>query len=309
MDFKLYKKRFLVTCICTVVLSVPVQAAQSFLIADNQTGSILQSNNQDRKLPIGSLAQIATAVVAIDWIRTTNTSFSNLAVVPPSATSSQSTVGLQVGDQISLRDLVYCMILSSDRIAADTIANYIGSQIPNPHRLAAIDNFVTQMNALARQLQMKRTLFLNPDGSDRQRGRQPFSTAMDVARLTRHAYLRPEFPFYASQAFRTINLTRNGQPLSLRIRNTNMLLGNNRIDGVKLGYSPRTGQGLVLTANRPPLSTRQGNFVTITPRRLIIILLGSSDSFNEGFALLQQGWTLYDEWAANGRLTQKAGFL
>lgn len=39
----------------------------------------------------------------------------------------------------------------------------------------------------------------------------------------------------------------------------------------------------------------------ITPRRLIVVVLGSSDRFTEGAALLERGWSLYDRWATAGR--------
>ena len=45
----------------------------------------------------------------------------------------------------------------------------------------------------------------------------------------------------------------------------------------------------------------QGTTTVITPRRLIVVVLGSSDRFTEGAALLERGWSLYDRWAAAGR--------
>ncbi len=299
----------LVISVLVVIASIPVRAAESFVVADSQTGHVLQSDKENRKLPIGSLAQLATALVALDWMRQTNQSSSTVVTVTSSSADSvKSTVSLQPGDSISLRDLLYCVILASDQVAANTLADYIGLRLP-ANGLTGKESFVSQMNALARQLGMTRTLFLNPDGSDRRGGRQPYSTAADVARLVRYAFARADYPFYVNQVSRVISLNRTGNPLSFRIRNTNTLLGNNRIDGAKIGFSPRAGQCLALTADRPSQTVRQGNVFLVAPRRLIIVLLGSSNGFSEGLALLQQGWTLYDQWVAAGRPIQERSAL
>ncbi len=299
-------QKTLVICIFAIGLSSSARSAQSFLVADQQTGAILKSDDQNNKLPIGDLTQLATSMVVLDCLRASN---QNLSVTTSVASVAiQSTVGLQAGDRISLRDLLYCVVLSSDRLAAYTLADFMGSNIPNPRGLSGKDNFVSQMNALASQLEMTRTRFTSPDGSD-QRRKPSYSTATDMGRLVRYAYARPEFPFYAEQASRVISLSRQGKPLSFRIRNTNSLLGKDRIDGAKAGFSSRIGQCLALTADRPSESARQGNLVMVTPRRLIIILLGSPNGFSEGLELLQQGWALYDQWAASGRPNQERNSL
>lgn len=303
-----FQRALAIAAVLAVFLGTSAQAAESFLVADNQTGHILQSSNENRKLPIGSLTQLATSLVALDWMRQASEASSTPVTVSPTAATSRSSAGLQEGDVLTFRDLLYCTILASDNVAANTLAEYAGSRLTGSSGLSGRQSFVAQMNALARQLGMKRTLFLNADGSDRQ-GKQPYSTAADIARLVRYAYASPEFPFYVNQTSRVITINRMGKPLSLRIRNTNTLLGNDRIDGAKVGFSPRAGQCLALTADRSSESARQGNVFLITPRRLIIVLLRSTNGFSEGLALLRQGWTQYEEWAANGRPTQERNSL
>ena len=78
----------------------------------------------------------------------------------------------------------------------------------------------------------------------------PFSTAEDMARLTRYAMNKPSFRFYVSQKERQISFNRQGQQLSYVLRNTNELLGKNGIDGVKTGRSLRAGDCLILLRNR-----------------------------------------------------------
>jgi D-alanyl-D-alanine carboxypeptidase (penicillin-binding protein 5/6) len=155
------------------------------------------------------------------------------------------------------------------------------------------------MNALGKHLGMERTRFLNPSGIDGKE--KPFSTAADIARLTRYAMNNAGFRFYVSQKEREIEFGRGAGRLRYLLRNTNELLGRDEIDGVKTGRTQRAGDCLVLTAARPSEVVQQGATTMVTPRRLIVVLLASPDRFAEGAATLARGWSLYDRWAAAGR--------
>ena len=63
----------------------------------------------------------------------------------------------------------------------------------------------------------------------------------------------------------------------------------------------RAGDCLVLSAARASQVVQQGATSLVTPRRLIVVLLGSNDRFSEGAALLSRSWAIYDGWAAAGR--------
>ena len=99
-------------------------------------------------------------------------------------------------------------------------------------RGSAVDYFVLQMNALAQHLGMLRTLFLNPSGVDAKE--KPFSTASDVALLTRYAMNNAGFRFYVSQKEREIEFGRGPGRMRYLLRNTNELLGRNEIDGDRM---------------------------------------------------------------------------
>ena len=109
------------------------------------------------------------------------------------------------------------------------------------------------------------------------------------------------FRFYVSQKEREIEFGRAGGRMRYLLRNTNELLGQNNVDGVKTGSTQRAGDCLVLSAARPSEVVQQGQTTLITPRRLIVVVLASSNRFAEGGALLDRGWQLYDRWAAAGR--------
>src|SRR5947207_12903208 len=119
----------------------------------------------------------------------------------------------------------------------------------------------------------------------------------------------PSFRFYVSQKERQISFNRAGHQLNYVLRNTNELLGKMGIDGVKTGTSARSGQCLILYANRESEVVRNGQMETVYPRHLMIVLLGSTNRFGEAEALLQRGWQLYHQWAAAGRLAEPKRLL
>jgi D-alanyl-D-alanine carboxypeptidase (penicillin-binding protein 5/6) len=288
----------------------PAVAAQAYVIADAQTGYILAEQQPRKKLQVGSLTKIATASVVLDWAERKSSELNEVVTIPQEAFAGtlENHIGFQPGDTITLRDLLYAALIQSDNIAAYTLAQHVGSQLGSflspdiASKLTPADGFVTQMNALAKQLKMERTRFVNPHGIDYNVKPLPFSTAEDMARLTRYALNKASFRFYVSQRERQVSFGRAGRKLNYVLRNTNELLGKMGIDGVKTGRTGRAGDCLILSSNREPEVVTQGKVVTVYPRRLIVVLLGSTDRFGEGAGLVQRGWQLYDQWAASGRV-------
>ncbi len=286
----------------------PSRAAESSITVDATTGHILAQQDALKKRQVGSLTKIATAMVVLDWASKEGGDLAQVATVPAAAFagSSVNNLGLQPEDTLTLRDLLYAALVQSDNIAANTLADYVGGRLEGGAgraaegaRATSVDLFVQQMNALAQHLGMVRTRFLNPSGLDAQE--KPYSTAADIARLTRYAMNNAGFRFYVSQKEREIAIGRGAQRLRYLLRNTNQLLGTDAIDGVKTGSTARAGECLVLSAARVSEVAQQGTTTLVTPRRLIVVELGSADRFAGGAALLARGWQLYDQWAATGR--------
>jgi D-alanyl-D-alanine carboxypeptidase (penicillin-binding protein 5/6) len=290
-----------------LALAVPGRAeeAAAFAVADSTTGFVLDQYKGDKKLPIGSLTKIATAMVVLDWSEASNADLGQYATVPDSAAqiATRQGVGLQPGDRCSLRDLLYAALMQSDNVAALTLANHVGQAIGGSS--SPVENFVVQMNALAKTKGMINTRFLNPHGLDNLERSVPYSTASDLTRLTAYAMANSAFRFYVSQHERkiTIQSASGGQNLYM-LRNTNELLGINSIDGVKTGTTARAGQCLVISAAKTPESRQQGDTHIITPRRLNVVVLGAANRFPLAQSLLARGWQLYDTWAAAGRPTK-----
>lgn len=302
--------------ICLFLTSALMSAflhAESSIIVDNQTGRILGGVSANQKLPIASLTKLALAMVALDWSELKGGNLEKTATVPEEAISTTGGInplGLQAGDVLTLRDLLFACLLASDNVAAVTLADHLGRSLPNPTGLDPVGNTVSHMNALARQLGMRHTLFLNPHGLDTPEGQaRPYSSAADLARLTRYAYSKSGLAFYVAQSSRDIHVQRGGASLGVQLQNTNKLLGTDNIDGVKTGRTSRAGDCIILTSEHTPEVTRQGDTVFTTPRRIIVVLLGGANREQEGLALVQRGWALYNDWAAKGRQAKSSNSL
>ena len=290
-------------------VAIAARGAQAFIIVDSKSGYVLQEREAKQKKQVGSLTKVATAMVVLDWAEKKGGDLGQIATVPPEAFVgiSENNIGLQPGDTMTLRDLMYAALVQSDNVAAYTLANHVGnalrSIVPSAGNGSAVVMFVSQMNALAKNLGMARTLFVNPHGGDANLKPVPYSTAMDMARLTRYAMSKAGFRFYVSQKERQISYNRSGTQKDYMLRNTNELLGAEGVDGVKTGRTARAGDCLILSAQREAEVIKNGpTSATVIPRQLIVVLLGSADRFGEGRGLLAQGWQLYEQWAAGGRM-------
>ena len=293
--------------ICFVSLSIQsngsAQTVAAYVISDSTTGMILEQSGGAKKLQIGSLTKIATALVVLDWATQAKADLGQLATIPNSAAqlSAAQGVGWQPGDQCPLRDLIYAALVQSDNVAATALAAHVGAQM-RTSQISAEDAFVAQMNALARHLGMTRTRFMNPHGLDHLERAVPYSTAEDLSKLTSYAMANSAFRFYVSQKERKITfLTASGDSSSYLLRTTNELLGMHSIDGVKTGATALAGSCVIISASKAPETRQQGTQHMITPRRLNVVVLGASDRFTTAAALLERGWVLYDSWASAGR--------
>jgi D-alanyl-D-alanine carboxypeptidase (penicillin-binding protein 5/6) len=305
-------RRFLVA-LFSLALLLPAgrafaAARTAYVIIDAQTGFVLEQVDGKDKRQVGSLTKVATAMVVLDWAEKRAGDLNQIATIPPEAFvgTGENLIGFQPGDRITLRDLLYAALVQSDNVAAYTLANQVGIAlqpvVPTAGNGTPVAIFVGQMNVLAKSLRMERTRFVNPHGIDTGERSMPYSTASDLARLTRYAMNKAAFRFYVSQKERQISFNRGNQKKAYMLRNTNELLGTNGVDGVKTGKTARAGDCLILSAHRESEIQTDGGHTRAIPRNLIVVMLGSANRFGEGGQLLARGWQLYDQWAAGGRM-------
>lgn len=292
-------------CFTVMAGSASLQAQSAVLVVDAFNKKVHVAADALAKRPVGGLAKIATAMVTLDWAEASHVGVGVLATVPDYAAqiSDAGSLGLQTGDQLTLRDLIYATMMSSDGIAAITLSDFVGRD--HLARLGRtghpMGEFVRQMNQLAAREGARGTRFTNPHGLENSRP-LPYSTAADIARLAIYAVSRPAMRFYTNQSSRSITIYRGGQQLSVPLNNTNLLLGVDRIDGIKTGNTARSGGCVVISAEKPSsVQVQADNTSLIYHHRMVVVVLGSADPFGEARTLLHQGWAAYDRWLAAGR--------
>lgn len=292
-----------------LALSLPLRAQESVMVVEAYSGKILVASNASARRPIASLTKIATGIVAVDWASATGADIATLQItVPQNVTlvGGPNPMNLQPGDQITLRDALYSALLGSDNLAALTIADHVGREILTRRGKTGdpVAEFVAEMNRLAKALGMSQTRFANPHGLERQDAKA-YSTAADVARISIYAMRRNAFSFIVRQPERQISVTGAAGKRSYKIRNSNELIGEPGILGVKTGTTNAAGPCVSVCMERDPVVRKKADGSKgVTPRRIIVVVLNNPDRFNRARGLIRQGWEIYDPWLAAGAPVQ-----
>lgn len=306
------KKSLVLKTLACLVGLLPIAASaqqvpsESIMVMEAHSGKVLLAANSGVKRPIASLTKIVTASVAIDWATATNTDLSIPITVPQTITlvGGPNPMNLQPGDQMTLRDALYSALLGSDNLAAITIADHIGREIISRRGKSGdpVAIFVGEMNQLAQATGATQTVFANPHGLERPKTKA-YSTAADVARLSIYAMRKNAITFITSKQDRQVSVTGPAGKRGYTIKNTNELAGEQGILGVKTGTTEAAGACLAICMEKDPLIRQKADGSKgATPRRLIVVILNNPDRFNRARQLLQQGWSLYDQWLAGGAI-------
>lgn len=301
-----HMKKFLLSGLVLIVSAAFAAAQECVMVIEAYSGKVLVGANSSQKRPVASLTKIATASVAVDWASAAGVDVATrMLTVPQTApmVGGANPLEFQPGDRISLRDALYAALLASDNIAALTIADNIGREIGARRGKGGdpVALFVEEMNLLAKALHMDDTRFANPHGLERPQ-QKAWSTAADIAKLTIHAMRRNAFNYIVRQQSRQVSVEGvSGGKRGYTIRNSNELIGEPGIIGVKTGTTAAAGSCLSVCMDKDPLvRTKPDGQKGVTPRRLIVVLLNSPDRFGHARQMLDQGWGSYDAWLNSG---------
>ncbi|TAE74549.1 MAG: D-alanyl-D-alanine carboxypeptidase [Verrucomicrobia bacterium] len=304
MKRSLLASLFAPVCFCAAALG---QTGEAFMVVEAHSGKVLMASNSVVTRPVASLTKIATGVIAVDWADATGVNLNEtFATVPAAALSigGPNPLGLQPGDRMTLRDALYSALLGSDNLAAMTVADHVGREILRARGRSGdgVSAFVAEMNELGKAIRLTGTRFANPHGLElpRRTGR---STAADVARLSIYAMRKPGFTFIVRQKDRQVTVHGADGQREFRVKNTNELVGEPMVLGVKTGTTAAAGPCLSVAVDREPLVREKPNGdKAVTPRRLVVVVLNSPDRFNRARGLISQGWAAYDRWVAGGAM-------
>lgn len=209
------------------VSGTPSIDASAAIVMDFKTGRVLYSKNASARRSVASTTKIMTALVAIE-----NGCLDDKVTISSRAAGIWgSTINLKTGQEYTLKDLLYGLLLNSGNDASIAIAEHISG---------SVEAFVGKMNQKAREIGAYDTSYANPHGLD-----EPghYSTAYDLALITRYALGNPVF----SRIVGTVYANIPGRQLY----NTNELLELYQgADGVKTGYTGKAGRCLVASAVR-----------------------------------------------------------
>ena len=235
----------------------PEITAESALIFDTSSQAVLYSKNPQEKLPMASLTKIMTAIIALE-----NPKKDDKYIVSGSALVGEDSMGLDSGETLSLKELLYGLMLHSGNDAAETLAdNFKGGRTA----------FIKAMNDKVKSLGLTQTNFTNPTGLEGDE--KQFTTSYDLVVLTRYALTNfPLFNKIVSTFDYTIPQTLTHKEYDLE-NETNLLTSYPGVKGVKTGYTPEAGLCLV-------------TYLDYSGHKIIAVILGSGDRRGEMIELL-----------------------
>lgn len=271
----LTRKSTLSLLLCVLLLAlVPVSAvraenlsisthARAAALIDVTSGRILYSSRGDEPMLIASLTKIMTALVAIE-----NGDITSKVKVGKNAFAKEgSSLYLKLGEEMTLKDMLYGLMLRSGNDAATAIAEHVGG---------SEQGFVYLMNAKAQELNLKNTHFANPHGLDAE---GHFSSANDLAVLTAYAMHNPVFKEIVATKEKTADNPYEKWDYKWSNKNK-MLRLYEGADGVKTGYTKKALRCLVSSA------TRDG-------QQLVAVTLNDGNDWNDHASLLDFGFNHY----------------
>jgi D-alanyl-D-alanine carboxypeptidase (penicillin-binding protein 5/6) len=241
----------------------PAISATAAVIIDGDTGRVLYDLNAHERRAPASTTKIMTGILAIeradlDRVIRSETDASRMV--------GSSVMGLRPGVEMTVRDMLYGLMLPSGNDAAIELAKSVDGDVPS---------FVDRMNAKAEALGLRDTHFSNPHGLD---SRYHYSSAYDLAMLGRYAMANGEFARVAGAPE-----WRLAPPSDYDLHNGNSLLGQYPgANGVKIGWTEDAGWTFVASAERDG-------------HRLFATVLHSEDRNADAAALLDWAYSSH-EW-------------
>lgn len=145
---------------------------------------ILYARNPHERVPMASLTKLMTAIVAVQY-----GDLDGPVTITDDMLVGEATMGLVAGDQVTVGDLLYGLLMPSGNDAAMAVAYGVGAQLGGTDPHSSYELFISKMNETARHFQLLNTHFENPHGLD-QEGH--YSCAYDVAIMMRAALNYPE---------------------------------------------------------------------------------------------------------------------
>ncbi|GAA5049718.1 D-alanyl-D-alanine carboxypeptidase (penicillin-binding protein 5/6) [Thermocatellispora tengchongensis] len=247
--------------------NAPAVLGRAAYLLDVSTGKVRFAKQADVRMPVASLTKLMTAYTALAQAKPGDMVTVTAEDVRYASRGGAAVANLRAGDRFTVEEMLYALLLPSGADAAHALARTYGP---------GVEGFVGEMNATARRLGMRDTLYVNADGMPY--GGGGYSTARDQTLLTEAVLRNPTLRKVTSTRYRSLPATDEHRAYTWR--NTNRLLGTAGAIGAKTGFTRAAGYTLAFAAE-------------VNGHRLVGVLLGETSSsrrFDTAAALL--------DWAA-----------
>ncbi len=249
---------FLFFSVLTVLPITKIYAASSSAgesVIEVSSGRVLFERNANKKLPMASTTKILTAIVIIE-----DCNLEEKIKIPAAGVGIEgSSVYLKVGDEYTVKQLLYGLMLRSGNDCAVTLAL---------HHSGSIEAFACVMNERAKSWGANNSNFANPHGLPDE---NHYTTANDLAKITAHAMQNGIFKEIVSTKFFEENAWQN---------KNKMLYSYEGANGVKTGFTKKAGRCLVSSADKNGM-------------QLVCVVLNSPEMYERSSELLDNTFLSY----------------
>lgn len=236
-----------------------------YVLMDMDTNKVILGENINIIKSVASISKIMTAILAIESGKLED----KITIGDEILKSYGSGIYIKQGEVLTLKDLVYGLMLRSGNDASYAIAKYVGG---------SIEKFVKMMNDKAMEIGMKNTTFNNPNGLDDVKGN--YSTAYDMAILTSYAMKNKEYQKITKTTKYVLKTNMNTYSWT----NKNKLLKLYKYaTGGKTGYTQIAKRTLVTTASKNNMN-------------LVVVTLNDGDDWNDHIELFEYGFSKYKKY-------------
>ena len=247
-------------CVISSATDEVALSADSAILMNAETGEIIFEKNCHKQRGIASTTKIMTSVLLLEKMDLAT----EVKVKSEDVKIEGTSVGLKADDIVTCDVLLKAMLLESGNDAANVTATAVSG---------SVEAFSFLMNGKAKAIGMKNTSFKNPSGLTED---EHFSTAYDMALLTRYAIKNPIFKSVCS--LKQVRVSYGNPPYERTFTNHNKLLDScEGVFGIKTGFTKASGRCLVSACER--------NGIT-----LITVTLSAPDDWNDHKKLYDYGF-------------------
>lgn len=254
----------------------PTINSRRFVVFDRVSKQVLYGKNENVKGAMASTTKIMTCIVVLE----NENLDKEVTVSAKAAGTGGSRLGLKKNDKITVKDLLYGLMLKSGNDAAIALAEDVSE---------SVENFSELMNEKAKELNLNSTHFVTPHGLDNS---EHYTTAVELAKIADYAMQNETFAKIVGTKMTTIKINNSEKVIS----NTNELLGNlNGVIGIKTGFTNNAGRCLVTETKRGDMD-------------IIAVVLGADTKkyrTKDSVSLIEYTYSNYDLVDLNSKILEE----